>query len=262
MNVTEEKIRVHIISSSIAACIAEVVTLPICTIKTNHQNTENKKITTVVHEIWKTRGIRGFYNASLWAMFSQTLSTTTKYTLYNQLKPMIEKDNVDPISQITRRAIAGATSGALSSLLTHPFDVLKIHSQMNKPFSVAFKETGFKIFYRGYSKTFSKSVIGSIFFYPIYDTSKEIINNNVKIENDILKNILASLLSATISTTLMQPLDYMKTRHIYGNTYKHSLYRIDGYFKGLSLNLFRIIPHFTITMTSIEFIKKNISTSR
>lgn len=101
-----------------------------------------------------------------------------------------------------------------------------------------------KTFYRGYSKTFAKKAIGSSLFYPIYDYSKTYFNNI----------FIASLVSAIISTIIMHPVDYLKTIHMCDNL-KYSR-NIFYYYNGLSLNLLRIVPHFTIMMCCIEYFKK------
>lgn len=95
------------------------------------------------------------------AISSQMLSTTTKYTWYQTIKEVISKSPIGSYGQQSTNFVAGAISGVLESLMTHPIDVLKIHYQMRTPFRPKFNKYGFKIFYRGYSKTFTKSSIGS-----------------------------------------------------------------------------------------------------
>ncbi|CAH6419053.1 Mitochondrial carrier protein [uncultured virus] len=251
-----------IITSASASGIAEVLTLPICTIKTNYQNTNSISILHVTKDIWNRYGIKGFYNASGWAISSQMLSTAIKYTLYQSLNKMIGNYFVagfeeSSLNRTISNFVAGAVSGALASLVTHPFDVVKIHFQMHTSFLIEFKKHGPGILYQGYTKTLSKSVLGSILFFPLYDTFNGYFHNPS----------IAALGSATISTTIMQPIDYMKTRHIYNQPYFHTkpllpmtnaLYLIDikPYFKGLSINLARVVPHFVITMTAIETFKR------
>ena len=63
-------------------------------------------------------------------------------------------------------------------------------------------------------------------------------------------------LAALTSTIIIQPLDYLKTRHIYGQSlYEGGFKNLSSYYKGLSLNLMRIVPHFMITMLMIEYLK-------
>ena len=223
-----------ILSSSIATCTAELITIPIYTIKTNYQNNDNISIPKVFKHIYTNYGIKGFYNSFGMAMFSQMVSTSAKYTLYQKIKP-----------HLSSKILSGTLSGIISSVLTHPIDVVKIHFQMQTSFIKAFKKIGIAIFYRGYSKSLLKSSIGSSCFFPFYD-----------IFNEKIKNItLSAIFSATLSTTILQPIDYMKTRQTYG---LHYGYNPLMYFKGLSLNLSRVVPHFIITISIIEYMKNNI----
>lgn len=227
----------HMVRSAIGSGVAELITLPICTLKTVYQNTNSNSILATMYNIKSKYGIRGFYNGSMAAIFSQVLSTSTKYTWYQTLKNIIP--NI---------FVAGVMSGILACSMTHPIDVVKIHVQMNTPLIPEIRKHGPLLFYRGFSKTLVKSSIGSGLFFPLYDFFKKRTDNY----------ITASLFSALISTTILQPVDYMKIRHIYGLPF-FSGWHPKPYFKGLSLNLGRVVPHFIITMSIIELLIPRIS---
>ena len=150
--------RKNIITSVPATCIAEFATLPICTLKTTYQNNDNATIRGSFRSIYNNYGIKGFYNASVWAISSQVISTATKYTLYRKLE-----------HSVPNKFIAGGIAGLIGSMMTHPFDVLKIHFQMHSSFISALKQEGPKLFYRGYSKSLTKAVVGSMLFLPLFD---------------------------------------------------------------------------------------------
>jgi hypothetical protein len=121
---------------------------------------------------------------------------------------------------------------------------MKISLQMGNIFEMyvtEYKRLGFGLVYRGYSKTFIKILSSSAFFFPIYDMVRE--------QN--YHPVVSSLISAIISTTLMQPIDYLKTRHIAGLQLYQGFNPLI-YYKGLSLNLARIVPHFIIMMCFID----------
>ena len=235
----------NIIASALATIVAEFATAPICTLKTNFQNTNNQKLTTVFWSIYSNHGVMGFYRSSFAAIGSQVLSTSSKFFWYSYLNENFPAQESDLIN---RKFIIGSTAGLLSSFMTHPVDVLKIYFQMNtfrSKFFSDLREVGPLLFYRGYSKTVSKSVFSSFFFYPILDILRD---------DYQCSTVTASVTSAVISTTMMQPLDYMKVRNIYGLPYFNGFNPLN-YFKGISLNLIRVVPHFVITMTGIEYIK-------
>lgn len=220
--------------SMMATLVAEVITLPICTIKTNFQNGVGGNIWSTFKTIYHQHGIIGFYRSSSIAVLSQVLSTTIKYNGYEYMK-----------TQTNYKILAGLSAGISASLITHPIDVAKVHIQMNQSFIQVLREHGLSLLYRGYSKSFAKVSIGSSCFFPIYDSIREL---------NHLNPTIAAFSSAVVTTTLMQPIDYMKVRHIYGLSHFNGYHPLT-YFRGLSLNLLRVVPHFIITMNLIEYLK-------
>lgn len=222
---------------------AEIATLPICTIKTKYQNTGNLGIVNTAKNIYSNYGVKGFYNSSIPALSSQILSTGSKYIIY-------QKCNKD---YGYNRAVSGALSGLLGSIVVHPFDTVKIHQQMGTPFIPAFKASGYNplMLWRGYSKTVLKYSVGGVCFLPIFEYCKERINTPT-----------AALISSIVSTTICQPLDYMKVRQIYGlSIFSNSNpWYIKQYYKGLTLNLIRVVPHFTISMVITDYMYSWLTT--
>jgi intracellular septation protein A len=220
------------INSAVGTGVAELATLPICIVKTNYQNSKGT-LREVIARLYAQGGIRAFYRASTPAIFSQIISTSSKYTFYRKLESLPAMKN---------KIVNGLIAGILSSLITHPIDFVKIHWQMRAgpaALDVITRE-GPRVMYRGYSKSFAKVCVSSAMFYPLYDYAREYSGNAA----------IAAFASAVISTAVMQPIDYLKTRHIYGKKIYHVDPRI--YYRGLSLNLARVVPHFMITMTIID----------
>jgi hypothetical protein len=227
------------INSAVATGVAEIITLPICTIKTVYQNTDSKSILQTVKHIYNTRGIPGFYKASVPAISSQIFSSSLKYVFYRKL----EDENLPH----TNKFINGALSGAMASIFTHPIDVIKVHWQMGDTLPIHSP----KIFYRGYSKTITKATVSASLYFPLTDYFKTHTDNIA----------IASLCSAVISIMVTHPIDYLKTRHIYGLSLFEGWNPIT-YYKGLSLNMARILPHFVIMMTGIDLMEKYVTHSR
>jgi hypothetical protein len=256
-----------VVASGLATVVAEVVTLPICTLKTNYQNdNHNTRILEVFRKIYLTHGIAGFYRSSFAAIGSQVLSTTTKYFWYSYLNAQLlsnsNENNNNNISTILGRNIflkfgLGAISGVLGTVMTHPIDVCKIYYQMNNKlqFLTDLRTIGPRLFYRGYTKTLSKGFFGSILYYPIFDIlyiwCKTYDLDDLRYR---YATPIAGFGSSMIATLCMQPIDYMKVRNIYGEQYLHGWNPLN-YCRGLSLNMIRIVPHFMITMTGIKYLE-------
>lgn len=221
--------------------VAEIATLPICTIKTNYQNTESKSIANTAQTMYRKFGLKVFYQASFPAVGAQILSTTSKYTLYKYLNNKSE-------NKWSNKFINGITSGVITSLATHPLDVVRTHMQMNTKIVPEIKKIGPTIFYRGYSKTFSKIAVASALYFPLYDIFQSYTGNVV----------VASFFTGVVACTITHPLDYMKTRQMNGLNIWRGVNPFN-YYKGLSLNLARIVPHFMITMSVIEMCSNYLS---
>lgn len=226
----------NLYASLVATGFAELTTIPVCTVKTNYQNTNSTSVLSTAKHIYTTRGLKAFYMASPPAIFGQMLSTSSKYTLYRWF-------GTSETYPIKNKFANGITAGFISSLATHPLDVAKVHLQMKQSVFKEIQQSGLSILYRGYSKTFSKVILASSMFFPIYETIKEKVNSPV----------LASATSGLVATTMMQPVDYLKTRHMMGLSLYNGL-NLKHYYKGYFINLLRIVPHFVITMCVIEYI--------
>lgn len=206
----------------------------ICTVKTNYQNSASPNIRSTVASLY-AKGWRSFFQASGPAIGAQVISTSSKYFLYRRL----ERNNPDHVWW--KRTLNGSLSGLLSSLVTHPLDTIKVHWQMGKPIPLP----RLKYYYRGYSKTLGKIGVGSAIFFPVYD---QLISQG-------FGRLEASLVTALIGTTVLQPLDYAKTRQIYGLEHLNKAALVKTYFRGASLNYARVVPHFMIVMSVIQVLE-------
>jgi hypothetical protein len=231
----------HIISNTIGTVAAEIITLPICTLKTIYQTQSNKKLSikNTMKKIYQDRGLRGFYDAKFSAITSQTLSTVSKYGFYQTIKNYRNTQQND----LLNNAINGCTGGILGSIISHPVDVLKNYNQRgDKKYFIDMKKNIIKTMYKGYSQTILKNILLYSSIYPLYDFYKSKISDK--------SYIVAPLTTLTV-TMYLQPIDYLKVNLMAGNKVN---FNISELYKGTSLHLMRSIPHFMITMLITEFI--------
>jgi hypothetical protein len=232
----------NIAASSIATLCAELSTIPICTVKTIYQtNLNDKSLLQSASKLYKQRGIRGFYNASSYAFSSQIISTTSKYTFYNKIKEFRKTPGKDLINN----NVNGAIAGIFGSFFSHPFDVLKIHKQNGVDFKKEFKKQGPTIYYNGFKQGLSKNVCLSTVLFPIHDFYRMHYDSNIQ----------CAVLTTLSVTSVIHPIDLLKTRSIAKQPLFLGFNPI-SYYRGVHLNLMRAIPHFTITIYTIDFIKK------
>jgi len=239
-----------VIASSVGASIAEIITLPICTIKTNYQtNLHYKGIFDCTKDIYSKHGILIFYNSSISAISSQMVSTASKYAFYEFMKKQRRTQNDD----FKNNVLNGIVSGVFSSIFVHPFDFVKVHSQQNKNIYCEYQKNGMLVFYRGYTKNAMKSVSSTMLLFPVYDFYKQ------KLESMNINYIIP--LSATLTTitvtSILHPIDYLKNRHISGLSLYENWNPLT-YYRGMHLNLMRAMPHFATTMILTEKIKRQM----
>lgn len=226
----------HLISSIIGSGCAEVLTLPICTVKTIYQTNvlPNQTISQIISHIYSTHGLKGFFQASVPAISSQILSTSSKYYLYHKIKSHRQTDSNDLLSN----SFNGALGGVGGSVLSHPFDVWKNYLQRDQ----RMPKLNLKILYSGYSGSFIKNIVLYSVLFPVYDFYKLHINSSV----------LAAVCTTLTCSILTQPVDYYKTVLMSGNKFT----AWSNPYKGFGLMLSRSIPHFIISMGITDYMKK------
>jgi hypothetical protein len=139
--------------SAFATFVAEYITLPICAVKTVFQTRNDVSIYQSAKFIYDQNGIKGFYKASTPALAAQMVSTSSKFYLYR----LLDKDN----KSLPIKMKNGVIAGLCSSLITHPFDVVKTILQKQETIKSHYKVEGIQFIYRGYLKTVAKVSIGN-----------------------------------------------------------------------------------------------------
>ena len=226
----------YVINNMIASSIAEIITLPLCTIKTNHQVNNNRFLKETVLQIYNKHKFIGFYQASFPSVLSQVLSTTTKYSFYKYFSHIRQTNKND----ILQNSINGVIGGLLGSIICHPVDVYKNYTQRGVNYFEELRIKKFKILYQGYSQTIIKNILLYSILYPTYDYYYSKTHDNI-----------ISSIGTTITVGIItQPIDYLKTRYIAG-IYN---FNIQDLYKGFSIMLMRNIPNFLITMSIINYL--------
>jgi hypothetical protein len=228
-----------VINNMIASSIAEIITLPLCTIKTNHQVENNRYLRETIQKIYFKHKFIGFYQASFPAVLSQVLSTTTKYSFYRYFSQIRGTDKND----LLQNSINGILGGLTGAIICHPVDVFKNYKQRGINYFEELKIKKFKILYQGFSQTILKNIVLYSILYPTYDYYYSKTNNS----------IISSIGTTITAGFITQPIDYLKTRYIAG-VYS---FKVKDLYKGFNIMLMKNIPNFLITMTLINYLNKN-----
>jgi hypothetical protein len=236
----DNELTIKIGSSMLGACLGEVITFPICTLKTVYQTTNTPQpLSKFIPDFVKSRSFKGLYHGCQWATVSQMVAISSKYSAYE----MIKKTRGTQQSDLMNNAINGCLGGVIGNFVSHPFDVLKNFRQRNEPILPVIQDP--RILYRGLSRSMAKTCLVYSLLFPVLDFYQSHFNN-----------VLISAPLATITTTVItHPIDHMKVRRIAG------LPLTGNYYKGFGLNLARCLPNFVITICVIKYFERLKTTS-
>jgi len=233
--------------TALCVAVAELATLPMCTLKTVFITQPSLRTTAQAATWIVTRwGYAGFFKASVPAVFAQVLSSTSKLLLYRDFQRAVAERGWTSGRPAADNVACAVTSGLATAVVTHPLDAVRVHWQTG-----AAVVPSLRLAYRGFSKSASKVLVGSPLFMPIYDAARAwfAARDDLPVS---AQRLCASATSAIVSTTLMHPLEYLKTTHIHaGASTTHGL-NLSRYFRGLPLNLARVVPHFCIFVGGSE----------
>ena len=242
----------NIINSALGTFVAEIVTLPICTLKTVYQNNSTHTITQSYKYIYNIHNsYRGFFQASAPAIISQIVSTSSKYSAYEYIKSLRNKDKDTNGKELIllNNSINGIIGGLMGSVVTHPFDLWKNFVQRNESYITHLKSNSKSIstfvttgLYQGYSGSIGKNIVLYASLFPLLDYYQT-----------LTPHFWLASLGTTLSVSfLIQPFDYYKVVKMAngkGNIVKNPL-------RGFTLLLARSIPHLFITMSLTKFLHR------
>lgn len=242
----------NIIYASVGAITAETTCIPICTVLTNYQTKIlPQPILSYAKDIYKTNGIKGFYNSTWAGSCSQVSSLAIKYTVYERIKAYRDKHGIASDNFVSNLG-SSIIGGWCASPFHHPFDVIKTHKQRGENLREIIKEKGvFKTFSNAYSKTLVRNTATSLIF-PLYDMYKSLLSG----QNSNIILVASPMLTSTTTTLLLYPFMYARNRQIAGEVWWHGFKNINMMYRGLGLGIFRNVSHFTVFCCVLESIKK------
>lgn len=246
--VTDCKSMSHIdlLASVTAGAVAEFMTLPICTIQTVYQtqknlgNAQREGIIVMSRNLYRTHGLKAFYNASASAITCQMVSTGSKFTLYKAL----QKYRGNEVNDVWNNMITGGLAGVMSVAFTQPFDVMKNYHQRQVSIVPDLKKNPM-VLYAGTKQSVTKSALLVASLFSVNDLCRSHINNAG----------LAAMATSLLISPVIHPIDLLKRRAMAGERLwlgwnpKH-------YYRGMFLNWLRSMPHFAISMMTIDYIKR------
>jgi hypothetical protein len=231
-----------LVESAVGTLVAEVVTMPVCTTKTVFQVRDHPTIRSAVQSIHQgPRGWKGFYAASFAGVLAQVVSTSSKFTFYRMFQPPTHA-HWSYRRQFAMNACSGALAGVTGSFLAHPFDVWKVHRQLQQDLVLQVRQQGPRVLYRGFQQGLAKNTMGGALYFGFFDLYSRGFS---EVLSETPKAFLAGAATALTASMITSPLDYLKTRRMAGLPWFQG-WTPRPYYRGLTLNLARVVPHFSV----------------
>lgn len=198
----------EIIYTQVASALAETLTHPIDVLKTNRQ-VSGKSFTSIVKDIYKTRGVSGFYPSVYPAILRHMIYTTMRVQIYEKTR--------DDKATILKRLVNGAFSGGIAQLVASPADLIKVKMQtgqytnMLKCFQDVYKKNGIRGLYQGWRPNVLRAATVNMGELAFYDQTKTYLLR-IGYPDDIKTHLGSGLVSGFFATLCSCPADVLKSR--------------------------------------------------
>lgn len=283
-----DKILTPQIISSIAGILSGIITsifiAPLDLIRTQQMALKESSfgLSTAKHII-KTDGFKGLYRGLGLTMMGLTPTWGIYWWAYTSLKsnlsPKFKKDKDSPLLHL----VAATGAGLVTSTITNPLWVIKSRLQTQK-MSIHANNFQYSSIFHAFSSIwkfegiigFTKGLLPSLFGvlhvcvqFPIYERLKiEFCKHGNKKPDDL--NIVELILSASISKLFASiaafPHEVLRLRQQIEHNKQLSITQltkkifheegIRGFYRGIGINLTRVVPSSAITFLSFEYISK------
>ncbi|KAI9796595.1 MAG: Mitochondrial dicarboxylate transporter [Candelina submexicana] len=235
-------------------------------------------LSTFMH-VFKSDGFLGLYSGLSASLLRQLTYSTTRFGVYEELKPLSTTPTTTNPSFLTLLALS-STSGFLGGIAGNPADVLNVRMQHDaalpsrdrRNYRNAIdglirmtREEGWRSLFRGVWPNSMRAVLMTASQLSSYDTFKTLLLSNTQLQDNLTTHFSASFLAGFVATTVCSPVDVIKTRVMSAKESKGlarllvDIYGREGVgwmFKGWVPSFIRLGPHTIVTFLFLEQHKK------
>ena len=280
METTEQS--VPLISSSkqgmagfIAGFTATAFTYPLDLVKTRFQSSHYSHYRSSVNafnSIIKSNGMRGLIVGIEASIIGSSVAWGSYFYLYSAIKNQFR---LSPNSQLTpsQHLLSSFCAGGITQIITNPIWVIKTNLQLNQSTKIVeninniYTNRGLIGFWRGILPSMFGVCQASIHFM-VYEHIKYVLQEKHNRFMTPLEIISNTIFAKSIAVMITYPYQVMRTRlqHIDGEHQKilplmQTIYKqngIKGFYKGISINITRIMPATCITFLVYETLKTRL----
>lgn len=280
-------------ASAFAACFAEICTIPLDTAKVRLQ-LQKKAVAGDVSSLPKYRGMLGTVGTiakeegltSLWkgivpGLHRQCLFGGLRIGLYEPVKDLyVGKDFVGDVP-LSKKILAGLTTGALAIMIANPTDLVKVRLQAEgklpagvpkrysgalNAYSTILRQEGVRALWTGLGPNVARNAIVNAAELASYDQVKQTILKIPGFTDNVLTHLLSGLGAGFFAVCIGSPVDVVKSRMMGDSSaYKSTIdcfvktLKNDGplaFYKGFIPNFGRLGSWNVIMFLTLEQAKK------
>ena len=269
-----------------AGLIAEIITLPVDTMKVRMQVFQNKytSVSQAARLVLKEEGVRAFYQGCVPGLLRQISFASFRMGFYDMaMQSLAKKKGKDNIN-ILDRIFWGMVTGGAAISIANPFDMMKVRFQsdispngqrryanVRQAFSSIYKTEGVKGFYQSLPPNILRNSIINAAELATYTQCKAfLMRNNIFTTEGIPLYFTCSFFAGFCAVLCGSPFDVIKSRMmdgklvngkkvLYNSIFEAvgSLYKekgMIGFYAGFTANVQRIVSWNVVMFMTREFI--------
>jgi solute carrier family 25 protein 43 len=267
----------NLLAGLVTGMATRTLTSPFDVVKTLLQvSAKGGSTTETIQKLWAADGVGAFWRGNFVGCLTQGPQSALKFFVQEELRKLIGRD------QLTggERAFIGACAGIVSQTVVYPLDFIhtrilidpKKYSGIFQTLYTIVSEEGITAFWSGIFPTIAGAIPfeGSQFF--CYDSLAQFYKRraNVTVVNPVANCVIGAI-SGAISQTVAFPFDVVRKRMIAGKAaggvsssmgqafatiWKNE--GVPGFFRGITINMVKIIPYTALQYTIYGETKKAI----
>ena len=270
-----------------AGAVGTITMHPLDVIKTRFQINETKNknsIIALIKKIIKNEGVAAFYRGISPNFVGATASWGLFFLWYDLAKVQIEGNSKAEKLGPTQHLIASSFSGVLTTVLLNPIWVIKTRMVTQRPSDAAaykglidglktvYKTEGFRGFYKGLTPALFGVTHGALqvtFYEYLKNARAQYYHGDVE-QMNTLELISFAAISKTFAAVCCYPYQVIKSRLQVQHEYVEHRYTgvkntitsicrregIRGFYKGLGVNVIRVLPGTCVTFAVYEAMSK------
>jgi len=278
----------QLVTAGVAACIADMVTFPLDTLKVRLQvqgelavrsANQSRGVVGTLVSVVRQEGVGALYSGIIPGLQRQMAFSAIRIGAYDSVKSeYIERTGMTGgMGLLGCRVAAGITTGTLAILVAQPTDVVKVRMQAAgvgttyKGVWDAYKTIGrmeglTNGLYRGTGPNIARNCIINIGETVVYDAVKDGLISSGYMSDGVRCHLVSALVAGVTATLVASPVDVVKTRYMNAEKgrYRGALHcakvtakteGIRAFYKGFSASCLRLVSWNVVLWLSYEQLK-------